>query len=704
MKKRKYTHITPQDVEVRYMRPRYSMLIASILLIIGVLLLAPWRRSTSSPSLTCTGGGQPRSLPLQAPSHAPPPSLLGLDAYRHLDKLSYLDLNDRVQGQSSADLFAGNRDNSHFLRALPDGEHVLFDQTGPGLVTFMRMQENYGAPWQLTLDDHAPFIVRLDDLGQMDPVSALPASDFPYPLSLNQRESQGSSIIATSLPFQQHMQWSSRQANGNFYSLYHKLPYGTPLPVWKNGSAPTDVVQLLRQSAAASLPKTLSCKQGSIDLQGKAATLLTTLDGPAQIRAITFHVPFAEIASFGNARLRISWNGEPQPSVDAPLKFLVGDGAGVYQPASRPLVNGWISNTNGDGKTFMDFNLFWPMPFSKHARLAISTDTPLSAITWNIKYEPFSDPPNWWGTFHATYTSVPRPRSGQDMTFLDARGSGRIVGTVINFTAPDGTLEGNPSFYLDDSRTPQIEVTGTEEWGLGGNYWNGGKQTSLPPGGLPSSSNNPPGTDHDGAALYRFLIADSIPFNRHALVRWQHGGTDMSTHPYRAAIFWYGTPAQTALLSDEIYTASTTSRASHNYNAPDERSYTLTAADPYQIHSTSSTATGTATTTTTTFKMALDPHNVGAFLRRTFDYCVPNQRADITIDSHFAGTWYNAGSATSQPGPQRCWREEDFPLPASFTIGKKAVNIHIAFLPTSNPPDRSWTAFRYQLYSFVLPH
>ena len=646
-------------------------------------------------------------MPSQPLSHSAPPAFLGLDTYRHLDKLSYLEIGDRVQGQSSADLFAGNRDNTHFLRALPDGEHVLFDQTGPGLVTFMRMQENYGAPWQLALDNQAPLTIHPNDLGQMSSASAGAGRSFPYPLSLNQQESEGSSIVATTLPFQQRMQWSSRQANGNFYSLYRKLPYGTPLPAWNNASPPADVARLLRQSATTSLPTTLSCQQGSIDLQGKITTPLTTLDGPAQIRAITFHVPFAEIASFGNARLHIAWDGEPRPSVDAPLKFLVGDGAGVYQPAGRPLVNGWLANANGDGKTFMDFNLFWPMPFATRAKLAISTDTPLSAIKWSIQYEPFPDPPNWWGRFHATYADVPRPTPRQDMTFLDVRGSGKIVGTVINFAATDGTLEGNPSFYLDDSRTPQIEVTGTEEWGLGGNYWNGGHQTSLPLGGLPSSTNNPPGTDHDGAALYRFLIADSIPFNRRALVRWQHGGTDDGTHPYRAAILWYGTSTPTALLSDEFSPTSSIGRASHDYSAPGEQSYTLTSADPYQVHSIPSTATGTATTASATFTMALNPHNAGAFLRRTFDYCVFNQRASITIDGQPAGTWYSAGSATaatSRPGPQRCWREEDFPLPALLTKGKTTIHIYTAFLPTSNPPDRSWTAFRYQLYSFVLPH
>ena len=263
------------------------------------------------------------------------------------------------------------------------------------------------------------------------------------------------------------------------------------------------------------------------------------------------------------------------------------------------------------------------MPFTATARIALLSDLPatLPSLTWQARYEPFPDPPAWWGHFHATYTSVPAPVRGVDMTFLDVTGSGRIVGTVINFTTPDVTLEGDPHFFLDDNGTPQIQATGTEEWGTGGNYWNGGTQTSLPVGGLPSSPSNPPGTDVDGAALYRFLIADSIPFNRHALLRWEHGPVDnIVDHPYRATVFWYGTPVQTALLSDESAHWRSRQPAAHAYQAPGGQVYTLTAAYEYTVQSPLSTAAGITTTGVTSFTLALDPRNVGAFLRRQFDY------------------------------------------------------------------------------------
>ncbi|MGH2498136.1 MAG: hypothetical protein ACRDIV_25850, partial [Ktedonobacteraceae bacterium] len=118
------------------------------------------------------------------PATQTPPLYLGLDAYRNLDKLAYLELGDRVEGASTADTGGSNADNTHVARVLPDGERVLFDQTGPGIMTFMRMQQNYGGPWHLSLDGHVAANLNTSDLGQTSPINS-PDSAFPYPLSLN---------------------------------------------------------------------------------------------------------------------------------------------------------------------------------------------------------------------------------------------------------------------------------------------------------------------------------------------------------------------------------------------------------------------------------------------------------------------------------------------------------------------------------------
>jgi hypothetical protein len=662
--------------------------------------------TAATPSIFAPSLGSTPPNSKATPLCTAPPLYLGLDAYRHWDKLSYLELGDRVWGQSTADLAGSNNDYTHTLQDLIGGEHVLFDQTGPGLMTFMRMQESYGTPWNLYLDGQYRLTVSADSLGQ-------PQAPFPYPLSLNITQTQGSSIVATSLPFNQSMRWTSTKPNGNFYSLYHKLAYGTPLTTWTGNEPTADVVQLLNQAGTDIAPtaatnSNISSQSGTINLFPGMTTPIATLTGPSQLRAIQFRVPFDQKVPFGNTHLQIYWDDETTPSVDAPLKFMVGVGAGVYQPPNRNLVQAWPVNTNSDGSTFMDFNLYWPMPFHTSARIVLYSEAnspAISGINWDLRYESFLDPTNWWGTFHANYTSIPNPTFGQDMTFLDVTGSGRIVGTVVNFNAVGLTLEGDPHFFLDDNHTPQIQVTGTEEWGTGGNYWNGGNQTSLALGGLPSSTNNPTGTDVDGAALYRFLIADSIPFNRHAILRWEHGGVNQSNEPYRASVFWYGSPTQTALLSDELLVGDASSRLSHNYQSPSGHSYQLSSASDYSVYSPLITATGITMNTTSSFTLAINPQNVGAFLRRKFDYASPNQRANIFVDGQFAGTWYSSGSFKGKDtnGQLRRWREEEFPLPPALTAGKALVHITVEYVPTANPFNQEWTEFSYQLYSFVSP-
>jgi hypothetical protein len=217
----------------------------------------------------------------------------------------------------------------------------------------MRMQQDYGGPWNLYLDGTRAATIAAGDLGQTDP-AGFPASAFAYPLSLQPNQSQGSSIVAAAIPFQRSIVWAANGRNGNFYALYRKLPYGTSLPAWSSGSASGDVVSLLRQAGGDIAPRDIPSRRGVVEVAGGAATPIVTLAGPSQIRAITFRVPDADKVRFGNARLRIYWDGQTSPSVDAPIKFLAGDGAGVYQPVDRPLVRGWLANAAGDGHTFME--------------------------------------------------------------------------------------------------------------------------------------------------------------------------------------------------------------------------------------------------------------------------------------------------------------------------------------------------------------
>jgi hypothetical protein len=636
-----------------------------------------------------------------------PPLNVGLDAYRHFDKVSYLELGDRTFGPTTADPAGANADADHVARTGPGSARVLLDEAGPGVVTFLRMREAYGAPWQLAVDDNPPVTIRPRDLGQAAPAGP-PARAFPYPLSLHSDQTQGSSIVAGAIGFRDSMQWSTAGRNANFYAIGRRLPADAPVRTWTGAEAVDDVASALRGDAEPRAGGALRSREGETSLtQGIETTVAALEGGPRQLRSLRMRATPSDGVALGNARLRIYWDGERTPSVDAPLKYVAGVGAGIYDPAGRALVEAWPSTAGNEKESPATFSLFWPMPYHSSARITL-TPSPLrfavGTVHWRVSDEAFNDPASWWGTFHATYT-VDLPVVGEDMTFLNITGSGRIVGTVVNFGRVGRTLEGDPRFYLDGNRTPQVQATGTEEWGLGGNYWRRGHQTSLPLGGLPSSDNNPFGSDADGAALYRFLIADSIPFNRAAVVRWEHGASNTSIIPYRAAVLWYGTPLQTALPTDWLDVGDAASRGAHQYRAPGAHPYALTAAFGYPVHAPLSTASGIATAGKSSFRFQLDPRNTGAFLRRVLDYGIANQRANVYVDGQRAGTWYTAGSfsGADRDGHVRRWREEELPLPPSLTVGKSSVQIEMRFVPTASPPDSAWTEFSYQLYSFVPP-
>jgi hypothetical protein len=118
---------------------------------------------------------------------------------------------------------------------------------------------------------------------------------------------------------------------------------------------------------------------------------------------------------------------------------------------------------------------YFPMPFFRSATVElVGAGADVSGLRFTVRHAPFTDPPSHVGYFHATYRDHPAPTLGHDLVLLDTTTtegggdwSGSFVGTSFIFT-PDGvlnTLEGDPRFFFDDSRTPQAQGTGTEEWG-----------------------------------------------------------------------------------------------------------------------------------------------------------------------------------------------------------------------------------------------
>ena len=698
-------------------------------------------------------------------SHAmePPTVPVGLDAYRRWDLWPQQRIGVRAYMRSTYDRRGGNEgaDASHFLYQLADDFNVSLDVEGRGILYFARYNHWHGSPWHYVVDGD-DFLIR--ETSTADPEHPaensvfLPARALPNPLTWTWSMTRGADLMWVPIPFARSFQMAySRTRYGTGYYIYHQFVEGIPLSQklrsWSTKSEPAaDVAELINRAGENLVPKT----------RGEASRVMTVsagsqagveLSGASVIRAIEISAPRAQALAIGRARIRATWDGRTEPSIDAPLALFFGAGTLYNRDEREFLVKGFPMNIRFQGDR-VHLACYFPMPFFRTARveiIGVETNS-IPGVELRVRVDPARGDANRSAYFHATYRDFPRPEPGRDMVLLDSReteGGGNWTGSFVGNSwifsdrANLGTLEGDPRFFFDDSLTPQGQGTGTEEWGGGGDYW-GGRNMTLPLAGHPVGARNEKEARSEEDKIesaYRFLLADLMPFGRNAVIRLEHGGENQSTEHYQAVTYWYGLPGSSLVRSDELKIGSEESEKSHGYVSPQ-------ASEPYEITSRyewgvdhlagreiypAETDRGRKTTGTSEFTLSLEPKNFGVLLRRKLDYQFPNQRAEVFLaeaDGRVprwrpAGTWYLAGGNTcvySNPKGElgatehqlqtsnRRFRDDEFLLPRALTEGRKAVRVRIVFTPVRRPiipggviGELAWSEIKYSAECFVLP-
>lgn len=171
--------------------------------------------------------------------------------------------------------------------------------------------------------------------------------------------------------------------------------------------------------------------------------------------------------------LRMYWDGETEPSVEAPLgDFFCCGFAKDCLVNSMPIV---VNPRRG-------FNCYFPMPFHKKAKITIENQNEerVPAFFYQIDYCLYDELPEEIGYFHAQWRRQRITQKGQDYVILDGvQGKGQYVGTYLALTTLERYWwgEGEVKFYLDgDQEYPTICGTGTEDY-FGG-AWSFAKQES----------------------------------------------------------------------------------------------------------------------------------------------------------------------------------------------------------------------------------
>jgi hypothetical protein len=284
--------------------------------------------------------------------------------------------------------------------------------------------------------------------------------------------------------------------------------------------------------------------------------MLTLLDeiGPGLITHVWFTIASDAPHHLKELVLRMYWDDESTPSVEAPVGDFFGLGLGdyfLYQ--SVPL-------SVGADKAL---NSFFPMPFQKHARITITNEGALKvdSFYFNIDYRAYNKPlPADTLYFHAQYRQA-APAHGWtnqwhsnddplvndkknlngdgNYVWMEAVGRGHFVGVTMSVLQnQDGWWgEGDDMFFVDGESLPSINGTGSEDYFLGA--WDfGGRAFSYGLFGAPVVGQEKAGGRW---SLYRFHLDSPIPFTKSLRATIEHGHANHRSDNFFSVAYWYQT-------------------------------------------------------------------------------------------------------------------------------------------------------------------
>ena len=241
---------------------------------------------------------------------------------------------------------------------------------------------------------------------------------------------------------------------------------------------------------------------------------MASLEGPGMVTHIWVTVSDNEYAWPRLLRLRVYYDGAKTPSVDAPL----GDFFGVGHGYERDLNSTMVSDSSfGRAR-----NSYWPMPYRKSCRITVTNEGNrwVGMYYYHVDYRTYASLPEDIGYFHAYYRQERPAMAGRNYAFLNIRGKGHYVGTVLNIIQSQVSWfgEGDDLFYVDGAAHPQIYGTGSEDyfndaWGLRVSY--------SPWTGTPIAEGERVGSRLTG---YRWHVPDPIPFRESLWAGIEHYG------------------------------------------------------------------------------------------------------------------------------------------------------------------------------------
>ena len=255
--------------------------------------------------------------------------------------------------------------------------------------------------------------------------------------------------------------------------------------------------------------------------------------------------------------LRMFWDGEESPSVQAPIGDFFGMGHGI----TKNFASACLMMSPEDGKAF---NCFFPMPFSENARIEVESDAENALkFYFYVDYEEVEKLPETELRFHAVWNrecptdgvsdrdmdNAEYEFGGKNTTgdgnyiLLEAQGKGHYVGCNFNVHNLRHTNEwnwygeGDDMIFIDgENWPPRIHGTGTEDYF--NTAWCPKQEVCTPYHGIILGG----GPNWSGKiSVYRYHVPDPILFDRSIKVTIEHGHNNHRSDDIASTAYWYQT-------------------------------------------------------------------------------------------------------------------------------------------------------------------
>ncbi len=483
-------------------------------------------------------------------AHAQP---AGLEFYSDLSLLPYIYSDVESYYLSSYDRTGGNDDGFRgtYSQLYVDdkGEHVIFDEKGPGCIyNFWFTGSGQDLHWGK---------IRFYFDGETTPRIEHQAKEFfsglhrpfVYPLVTHSFISSGGFSCSAPIPFAKHMKITTEKTAG-FYNIYYQLYKNSSLESWTAQQDYSRLISLFERCGADPkiigqmhiARKTVSFAAATHGTSPEEELLCLTHSGTIQhIKINPLYAP--DIYSLNHFFLRIFYDEQAQPSVDVPIGPFFGSGLGEAD------VRGLFVGMSSSGAYYC----YFPMPFKKTVRITLQNRSYESGGEFFVEIGYTDESPGEQkaakvGYFGAKYNTAWPIVEQKDYVLLDRKGCGAVVGQIMTVepVQPDRKRwwEGDMRIYIDGEQKPRFHGTGHEDEYQGGwsTFWLTNPY-SLPLFGQPKTKGliDIFGQVNGATTVYRFWPG-KIHFRESITISTEHGNQNDTPANYSSLVYYYYVP------------------------------------------------------------------------------------------------------------------------------------------------------------------